>query len=166
MLLILPITHCNKCITNITLNIERLRNKELYYWTIYQTSQVVILIKNVPAHAGDLRWVRKILWRRTCNPVRYSCLENSMDRGAWQATAHRVTKNRTQLKWRNTKHTFTPLVNSWSKKLTQKSDSGSWTLNHSIKLFNANPDSSNNCVQLDHLCGLKILGKCQIYPLY
>ena len=25
------------------------------------------------------------------NPLQYSCLENSMDRGVWQATAHRVT---------------------------------------------------------------------------
>ena len=29
-------------------------------------------------------------------PLQYSCLENSMDRGAWQATVHEVTKNRTQ----------------------------------------------------------------------
>ena len=27
------------------------------------------------------------------NPPQYSCLENPMDRGAWQATAHRVEKN-------------------------------------------------------------------------
>ena len=27
------------------------------------------------------------------NPLQYSCLENSMDRGAWQATVHRVTQN-------------------------------------------------------------------------
>ena len=26
------------------------------------------------------------------NPLQYSCLENPMDRGAWQTTAHRVTK--------------------------------------------------------------------------
>ena len=31
------------------------------------------------------------------NPLQYSCLENSMDRGAWQATEHGVTKSRTQL---------------------------------------------------------------------
>jgi len=31
------------------------------------------------------------------NPLQYSCLENSMDRGAWQATVHGVTKSRTQL---------------------------------------------------------------------
>ena len=31
------------------------------------------------------------------NPLQYSCLENSMDREAWQATAHGVTKSQTQL---------------------------------------------------------------------
>ena len=29
------------------------------------------------------------------NPFQYSCLEDSMDREAWQATVHRVAKNRT-----------------------------------------------------------------------
>ena len=32
------------------------------------------------------------------NPLQYSCLENPMDRGAWWATIHKVTKNQTQLK--------------------------------------------------------------------
>ena len=32
------------------------------------------------------------------NPLQYSCLENSMDRGAWWATVHGVTKSRTQLR--------------------------------------------------------------------
>ena len=31
------------------------------------------------------------------SPLQYSCLENSMDRGAWWATVHGVTKNRTRL---------------------------------------------------------------------
>ena len=31
------------------------------------------------------------------NPLKYSCLENPMDRGAWQATVHEVTKSRTLL---------------------------------------------------------------------
>ena len=30
------------------------------------------------------------------NPLQYSCLENSMDRGAWWATVHRVSKSRTR----------------------------------------------------------------------
>ena len=29
------------------------------------------------------------------NPLRYSCLENPMDRGGWWATVHKVTKNQT-----------------------------------------------------------------------
>ena len=32
------------------------------------------------------------------NPLQYSCLGNPMDRGAWQATVHRVTQSQTQLK--------------------------------------------------------------------
>ena len=32
------------------------------------------------------------------NPLQYSCLETPMDRGAWQALVHRVTKSQTQLK--------------------------------------------------------------------
>ena len=32
------------------------------------------------------------------NPLQYSCLEDPVDRGAWQATVHRVAKNATQLK--------------------------------------------------------------------
>ena len=31
------------------------------------------------------------------NPFQYSCLENSLDRGAWRATVHGVTKSETQL---------------------------------------------------------------------
>ena len=34
---------------------------------------------------------------RNGNPLQYSCLENPMDRGAWQATVHEVAKGRTQL---------------------------------------------------------------------
>ena len=40
------------------------------------------------------------------NPLQYSCLENSMDRGAWQATAHGVTKSWVQLSnWAQTHRT-------------------------------------------------------------
>ena len=41
---------------------------------------------------------------RHSNPLQYSCLQNSMDRGAWQATVHSVTKSQTQLKWLSTAH--------------------------------------------------------------
>ena len=35
-------------------------------------------------------------------PLQYSCLDNPIDRGAWQATVHRVAKSQTQLKWLST----------------------------------------------------------------
>ena len=71
-----------------------------------------MVVKNLPASAGDVKrlrfnsWVRKILWRRAWQPLQYSCLENPMDRGAWQATVHRVAKSWTQLEKLNT-HTHT-----------------------------------------------------------
>ena len=43
-------------------------------------------------------WVGKILWRRHGNTLQYSCLENPLDRRAWQATVHRVAKSQIQLK--------------------------------------------------------------------
>ena len=32
------------------------------------------------------------------NPLQYSCLENPIDRGTWQATAYRIAQSQTQLK--------------------------------------------------------------------
>ena len=43
-------------------------------------------------------WIGKIPWRRAGNPLHYSCLENPMDRGAWQAAVHRVAQSQTGLK--------------------------------------------------------------------
>ena len=44
-------------------------------------------------------WVGKIPWRRAWQQLQYSCLENALDRRAWQATVHRVTHSRVWLKW-------------------------------------------------------------------
>ena len=46
-------------------------------------------------------WVGKMAWWRACSPLLYSCLENPMDRGPWQATVHRVAQSQTQLKWQH-----------------------------------------------------------------
>ena len=48
------------------------------------------MIKNLPANAGDVREVSLIPGSGSGhgNPLQYSCLENSMDRGVWQATVH------------------------------------------------------------------------------
>ena len=45
----------------------------------------------------DLPGSRRYPGEGNGNPLQYSYLENPMDRGAWQATVHGVTKNQTQL---------------------------------------------------------------------
>jgi len=64
-------------------------------------SPVALVVKNLPANAGDIREVGSIPGSGRSpgeghgNPLQYSCLENPMDRGAWQATVHRAAKSRT-----------------------------------------------------------------------
>ena len=51
--------------------------------------------KNLPTNAGDMGSIpgsRRSPGVGTGNPFQYSCLENSMDRGAWQPTVHAATK--------------------------------------------------------------------------
>ena len=67
-------------------------------------SQVGLVVKNLPAKAGDLRHVSSIPRKRRFsrggygNPPQLSCLENPLDKGAWWAIVHRVEKSQTQLK--------------------------------------------------------------------
>ena len=66
--------------------------------------QVVLVVKNPPANAGDIREVGLIPGSGRSpgggngTPLQYSCLENPMDRGDWRATVHSVTKSWIQLK--------------------------------------------------------------------
>ena len=56
---------------------------------LWQAFQVVLVVKNLPAHAEDIRdtgsspGLGRSSGRRCGNPLQYSCLENPMDRGAW-----------------------------------------------------------------------------------
>ena len=65
---------------------------------------MALVVKNLLANAGDIRDTglvpgsERSPGRRHSNPLQCSCLENPMDRGAWQATVHRVAKSQTQLK--------------------------------------------------------------------
>ena len=58
-----------------------------------------LVVKNPPATAGDVGDLDLIPGSGRSpgggngNPLQYSCLENPMDRGAWQATVHRVTES-------------------------------------------------------------------------
>ena len=54
------------------------------------------VVKNPPANAGDADLIpgsRKS--PRESNPLQYSCVGNTMNRGAWWATVHGVTKSQT-----------------------------------------------------------------------
>ena len=71
--------------------------------TMYRASQVAQVVKNPLANAGDTRDAHstpgsgRSPGRGNDNPLQYSSLENSTDRGAWRATIHGVTKSWTQL---------------------------------------------------------------------
>ena len=81
---------------------------DLLHWILARpASQVVLVVKNLPANTGDLRDVGSVpgLGRspgeRNGNPRQYSCLENPMGRGPWQATVHEVTKELDTTDWLN-----------------------------------------------------------------
>ena len=76
--------------------------------------------KGPPANAGNIRDVGSIPGSGRSpggghgNPLQYSCLENPTDRGAWQATVHRVANSWTQLKQLST-HVRRALSNGRSR---------------------------------------------------
>ena len=75
--------------------------KELYtenYKTL--TSLVAQTVKASGYNVGDLGFIPGLgrsPGEGNGNPLQYSCLENPMDGGAWQAAVHGVTKSQTQL---------------------------------------------------------------------
>ena len=62
------------------------------------------MVKKLPANAGGVRDADSIPGSERSpggghgNPLQYSCLENPLDRGAWQAIVHRVAKSQARLK--------------------------------------------------------------------
>ena len=74
---------------------SRTRLKQLSSSSSSRHIQVALVVKNLPANASSIAgWGRsRSPGVRNSTPFQYSCLENSMGRGAWQATVHGVTKN-------------------------------------------------------------------------
>ena len=62
------------------------------------------MVKNLPANGGDvidpglISGLERSPGGRNGTPLQHPCLENPMDRGAWQATVHRVAESQTRLK--------------------------------------------------------------------
>ena len=51
------------------------------------------VVKNLPANAGSIPELGRSPGERNGSTLQYSCLENPLDRGAWQATVHGATKS-------------------------------------------------------------------------
>ena len=122
------------------------------YWesprgpVVRRVFQVVLVVKNLAANAGDLRDAGLIpeSGRRPGgghgSPLQYSCLENPMDRGAWGLQSQRVRQN-----WSDYPHT-TPMVKT--------SRSQKWWFSHSAV--------SNSCNSMDFsLWGFSVHGILQ-----
>ena len=86
----------------------------MYSIIISIQSQVALVVKNMPAIAGDIRDTGSIPGSGRSpggghgNLLQYSWLENPMDRGAWQAIVHSVTKSWTRLSHLARTHTHSP----------------------------------------------------------
>ena len=73
----------------------------LYWAFVYNVgvAQVALVVKNPPANVEDIGDAGRFLDQEDSragghgNPLQHSCLENPTDRGAWQATVHRVVKS-------------------------------------------------------------------------
>ena len=102
----------------------RRRRNGIIYIILLRASQAVLVVKNLPANAGDTGSIPGLgrspgarvqslggeepLEEDTAslphsghgyqNPLQDSCLENPMDRGAYRATVHRLTQSQTKLK--------------------------------------------------------------------
>ena len=82
---------------------------------IIWASQLAPVVKSLPANAGDTRDARDVgsipgsgrsPGGGHGTPLQYSCLENPMDRGAWWATVHGITKSQSWLKLPSTHACF------------------------------------------------------------
>ena len=96
----------------------------MFHFLILGASQVALVVKNLFANTGDVRDAGSIpgLGRSPGeahgNPLQYTCLENSTDRGVWWVIVHRVAKSQKWLKQLGT-HTHSHISSSGSRgKLT------------------------------------------------
>ena len=109
----------------------------------------MLVVKNPPASAGDIRGstLNPGLGRSPGeghgNPLQYSCLENPMDRGAWRAIVHGVTKSRTPLKWLSSIRKLFYIPH-------QRSLTPWWCLNMFLHLESSTPSPKLHSFQLCH----------------
>ena len=70
----------------------------MFCFDLIRASQVVLVVKNPPANARDIRDLGLIsgsgrsLGEGNGNPLQYSCLENPMDRGGWWVIVRKIAE--------------------------------------------------------------------------
>ena len=126
------------------------------------------MLKNLPVSAGDLRDAGLVSGSGRSpggghgSPFQYSCLENPMDRGAWRATVHGVTKSQTRPKRLSTHRQGKAERGKVSKKNMKRAQMNPPKYKVSqdnIKDWRRNrtpghPFQGGCCVQSDHLAAL------------
>ena len=78
---------------------------------------MVLVVKSLPVNAGDTGstpGLGRSPGEGHENTLQYSCLENSMDSGAWRTTVHKVVKSQTRLKQLST---YTHIHADWNSVL-------------------------------------------------
>ena len=114
------------------------------------------VVKNPPAHArdtGDMSLIPR-LGRSprggNGNPLKYSCLENSMDRGAWQDTVHGISKS--QRDWECTSEIMKLLDGTDRNRIPLPSDNGDASKPHQpegcLKEFLRKTNKQTNWIKL------------------
>ena len=104
-----------------------------------RVSQVALVVKNLPANAGDTRDTGLIPGSARYpggglgNPLQYSCLENAMDRRAWRARVHRVLQ--TRLKQLSMQACTHAKLESYRLKTRQRKEPRSWPLGSLHSLY-------------------------------
>ena len=81
---------------SLMVEIEENERIKKHYANVYMDFPGGSVVKNQPARAGDSRLIsglERSPGEGNGNPLQDSCLGNSMDRGAWQATVHGVSKS-------------------------------------------------------------------------
>ena len=88
--------HVHVCLGLLLLQLKLLHNYSLAIPKHKMGFPGIPMVKNAPANAEDaglIPGLQRPTGGGSGNPLYYSCLENPMDRGAWWATVHGVTKS-------------------------------------------------------------------------
>ena len=96
------LSHINTCLSWVSSSVLTSSEKRRFNFLAQQDSPIICGSDSEESacNAGDLGFIPGLgrsLRGGHGNPLQYYCLENPMDRGAWWATVHGVTKSQTRL---------------------------------------------------------------------